>query len=538
MYIAKLFASAACILLGFTRVCASDALGLSVTLDYGSFTGTFNATTGITSFLGVRYADAPVGDLRWRAPVSPPTSHVGSVNASAFAPGCIPTTASHVITKSEDCLFGNVFVPSGTKSSDRLPVLVWFYGGGFQSGETNDFLPDLLFNSTTKPFLFVTFAYRLGQFGFLAGPQVAADGDMNVGLLDQRAGLRWVQRYIHAFGGDETQVTIWGQSAGAGSTMFHLIANGGDNEGLFRAAMGDSPSLNYLPTPSEGYPTTLFAQFASLAGCSGSDIMACLRAQNSTTLARAGAETIASRPTTLFPFAPIFDGSFITTRPVEAFTSGRFARVPVLFGSNTDEGLSWALTLPPEANPRAPNATETTAFNMITGQFPNLTTASFDSALELYPLSDHDNLLERQLGAMYGNIRYICTALLITGSAAKFGQNSFQYHYDNARLGSSSLVNGTLHGADLQAFYSSSVPFMTPNGDDLNLFAAMREYWTSFVTEQTPIASGGPTWPMARTTDGSPRLLLHPGDIQEEANVTALNTRCNFWHGLSDELDQ
>ncbi|EMD37097.1 hypothetical protein CERSUDRAFT_155581 [Gelatoporia subvermispora B] len=498
-----------------------------------------NSTTGTTSFLGIRYADAPVGDLRWRAPVSPPTSHLGDVDAFAFAPACIPTSAMDVSSStSEDCLFGNVFVPAGTTKVDKLPVLVWFFGGGFESGSTNSFLPDELFNTTTEPMVFVTLSYRLGQFGFLAGPEVAADGDMNTGLLDQRAGLRWVQRYIHAFGGDSSRVSIWGQSAGAGSTMFHLIANNGNDEGLFHAVMGDSPSLNYLPEPTDGYVTTIFAQFASLAGCTGNSVMSCLRAQNSTTLARAGSITIASRPTTLFAFAPIFDGSFITTRPVEAFRSGRFARVPVLFGSNTDEGLIWALTLPPEANPRAPNASETTVFNMISSQFPNLTRATFDKALGLYPLSAHDNLLERQLGAMYGQIRYICTALLITGNAAKFGQNSFHYHYDNARLGSSSLANGTLHGADLQAFYASSVPFATPNSDDLALFSAMREYWTSFVTGQKPVAVAAPTWSSVSTDVGSPRLLLHPGTIQEETITATLENRCEFWHGLDGELQQ
>jgi len=266
--------------------------------------------------------------------------------------------------------------------------------------------------------------------------------------------------------------------------------------------------------------------------------MGCLRAQISSTLARAGSATIATRPTTLFVFAPTLDGAFLATRPVAAFTSGRFARVPVLFGSNTDEGQQWALTLPPEADPRTPNATETTSFNMITGQFPNVTRASFDQALELYPISDYNNSLERQLGQMYGEIRYICTALLITGGAAEVGLDSFHYHYDDARLGSSALVNGTLHGADLQAFYSSSVPFTTPDSDDLALFVAMREYWTSFVTGLAPVAGATPKWPTVETAIGSPRLLLHPGDIQQETITSALKTRCDFWHGLSDELMQ
>lgn len=147
-------------------------------------------------------------------------------------------------------------------------------------------------------------------------------------------------------------VTIWGQSAGAGSTMFHLIANGGDNEGLFHQAMGDSPSLNFLPPYTDGAVETLYQQFTInafvllpipcfrlltsfriLSGCgSANDTLACLRATDVNTLANASAATLAARPTSLFPFAPIIDGKFLIERPSVAFANGRFAQVPVMFG--------------------------------------------------------------------------------------------------------------------------------------------------------------------------------------------------------------
>ncbi|KAF8895158.1 Alpha/Beta hydrolase protein [Infundibulicybe gibba] len=417
----------------------------------GTFTGQENTTSGIISFRGVRFADAPVGDLRWRAPVSPPSVHLGDVDATKFANICIPTTQKTPNSKrSEDCLFGNVNIPIGTKETDKLPVMVWFHGGGFQAGSTHDAPPEFLMGSSAEPLIFVSFEYRLGQFGFLGGTHVAGDGALNAGLLDQRAALRWVQRYIPQFGGDPSRVTIWGQSAGAGLIMFQLIGNGGDNEGLFRAAMGDSPPLSFPPLFDSTYDEGIFEQFATLAGCSiGPDVMPCLRAASSAALISAGSSTIDARTDTLFVFSPIIDGTFVKEHPVEAFRNGHFARVPVFFGSNTNEGAHWSSTIPDgAANTSMPNATEQTVFNFIKGQYPSFTTESFNEAVSKhYPLEAFNGSFSLQGQQMYGETRYICTAGLIVGAARAQGVEAFQYHYDNPDLGSN-------HAAELAAFYT------------------------------------------------------------------------------------
>ncbi|KAF8895157.1 Alpha/Beta hydrolase protein [Infundibulicybe gibba] len=500
--------------------CFFSGLGVLSLLDIssakpnGTFTGQENTTSGIISFRGVRFADAPVGNLRWRAPVSPPSAHLGNVDATKFADICIQTTQQTPNAQSsEDCLFGNVNIPIGTKEADKLPVMVWFHGGGFQAGSTHDAPPEFLMGSSAEPLIFVSFEYRLGQFGFLVlrrRNSCRSDGALNAGLLDQRAALRWVQRYIPQFGGDPSRVTIWGESAGAGSTMFQLLGNGGDNEGLFRAAMGDSPSLNFPPLFNSAYDEGIFEQFATLAGCSiGQKVMPCLRAASSAALISAGSSTIGARTDTLFVFAPFVDGSFVKEQPVEAFRNGHFARVPVLFGSNTNEGAHWSASLPDgAANTSMPNATEQTVFNFIKGQYPSFTTESFNEAVSKhYPLGTFNGSFSLQGQQMYGEMRYICTAGLIAGAARAQGVRPSNSSKETRRRRGHQFVR------------------------------SMREYWTSFVTSGVPTAKGAARWTTSTASvDGSPRMLLHPGGIAMERITDALDERCSFWHDLSAEL--
>ncbi|KAJ7048300.1 Alpha/Beta hydrolase protein [Mycena amicta] len=503
----------------------------TVTLDYGTFTGVSNTSTGIVYFRGVRFADAPIGELRWRLPVSPPSTHLGLVNASAYGPACIPTSASDATaTTSEDCLFGNVFLPIQTTPWSKLPVLVYFHGGGFEAGSAVSAPPENLIQGSKKPLIFVTFQYRLGQFGFLAGSKVAENGLMNAGLLDQRAALQWVQRYISKFGGDPSQVTIWGQSAGAGSTMYHLIAENGQNRGLFHRVMGDSPPILAMPHYTESFIEDLFTSFAANAGCStAADTMACLRAASTKALSAAGPATHGPLSSALFPLGPIADGTFITQRPVEAFRSGRFIRVPVFFGSNTNEGTHWSAGLPnPAANTSEPFATQTTVYNFIAGQWTSLTRATFDEAVaNYYPASAFSNF-STQGQQIYGEMRFICSALFITGTLRASGVKSYGYRWDNPILGSD-------HASELQMFFNIGQVF---DPADSTLAIAMRQYWTSFATNGVPSADGAPTWEAAGT-NGSPRMLLHPGQVGMEAVTNELEERCAFWHAeeVIGELD-
>ncbi|KAF5352029.1 hypothetical protein D9758_009418 [Tetrapyrgos nigripes] len=515
---------------------ARQATSATVTLDYGTFVGVQNNTAGYTSWKGIRFADAPTGDLRWRAPIFPPSSNLGKVNADEFPKSCVSSAQSG----SEDCLFLNVFTPVSTTPEDQLPVLMWIHGGGFQSGSSKHFDPVALMQSSAKPFVFVSIQYRLGDFGFLAGSEIEADGDLNAGLLDQRAAMRWTQQYIGLFGGDSSRVTIWGQSGGAGSVEFHLMANGGDSEGLFHAAMGDSPSLTPTPAASGDFLEALFTQYASLAGChdkSKTSALACLRKLRASQLTAAGAQLIQSqqRLATLYNWAPSLDGNFIQERPVEAYKAGRFANIPVLFGSNTDEGMNWSANDPdPDANTSSSEATEDTLFNFIQAQYDSFTEDTFEDMLQLYPLSDYSNSINNQGAQMYGELRYICTASMIVQEATRIGQTAYHYHYNNDHLGS-------FHEYELGGFFPGEPPHATYDDNDLALFDTMRQYWTSFVTSGVPEAKNAPTWePAMNIPDlgASRRMLLQPapGEIMMEEIGDALASRCTAWHDLSSEL--
>ncbi|KAF9046768.1 alpha/beta-hydrolase [Panaeolus papilionaceus] len=505
------------------------AIGTTVKLDYGTFVGASNTATGIVSFRGVPFADPPLGNLRWRPPVTPPSKQLGTVSATQFGKACISTTQTSVGSNSEDCLFGNVFLPNNTKTTDKLPVMVWFHGGGFQGGDSHTD-PTLLLQTSAKPFIFVSFEYRLGQFGFLGGSQIGQDRGLNAGLLDQRAGLQWVKRYISQFGGDPNRVTIWGQSAGAGSTMFQLIANGGNNQGLFQAAMGDSPSLSFTPSFDGTYVEGIYEQFASFAGCpKNAQTLSCLRSKSSDVLTAAGSKTLGARLDTLFVFAPILDNNFITQRPVEAFKAGNFARVPVFFGSNTNEGNNWSAGLKdPAANTSEPNANEQTVTTFFQGQWATVTDAELAEAEKMYPLASFSNSVSAQGARMYGEARYICSAAMITGAGARkkvAGGRSYQYHYNNPHLGSD-------HAAELGGIFG---PSSSANADDLALFKTMREFWSSFVTDGKPTSKSA-TWDPVTADSGSPRILLQPGAVAMESLTGDFIDRCDFWHGISGDM--
>src|ERR1700722_8443379 len=183
------------------------------------------AAQAMDEFLGIPYAAAPVGPLRWRPP-QPAAPWAGVREATAFAPHCPqPPSGFGVASTSENCLYLNVFTPPGAPGG-HLPVLVWIHGGSFLVGESDDYIPAGL---VRRGVIVVTISYRLGALGFLAHPALASrpggpSGDY--GLMDQQAALRWVQANIAGFGGNPRNVTLAGESAGGLSVLSQLVSPG------------------------------------------------------------------------------------------------------------------------------------------------------------------------------------------------------------------------------------------------------------------------------------------------------------------------
>ena len=282
----------------------------------------------VDSFLGIRYAAPPVGNLRWRPP-RPAAPWSGVAPATAYGNRCAAAASTNgARTEAEDCLFVNVQRPSGLRAGDRRPVYVFIHGGGLVNGSSNQADMAAIVRQTGA--VGVSFNYRLGVLGFLGLAGLTAEGGEsgNYGFQDQQAALRWIQRNIAAFGGDSRQVTVGGESAGGWSVCGHLTAPG--SRGLFGQAMMQSGSC-YSQTEQQAEASG--ATLASAVGCGDpATAVACLR--------RTPVSALIDAPSP--SFALVRGTPTLPADPAVAVASGNFARVPIVVGSNRDEGRTFA----------------------------------------------------------------------------------------------------------------------------------------------------------------------------------------------------
>ncbi|KAH9218244.1 Alpha/Beta hydrolase protein [Leptodontidium sp. 2 PMI_412] len=315
----------------------------TVHLRNGSYYGRHLQSFNQDLFLGIPFAEPPIGKGRFANPVPFNRKWRGRVGVGEYASSCIGYGSDQIgYQQSEDCLYLNVVRPSGYENQ-ALPVAVWIHGGGFYEGGAPDRRYNLSFivsNSVEigKPIIAASIAYRLGPFGFLNGDAVASAGALNVGLKDQRLALHWINENIAAFGGNPEQVTIWGESAGAASVGFHLTAFNGRDDKLFRAAIMESGNPVFyaeLKKPDE-YQSQYDALVAQSGCADASDSLACLRRVPFKTL-----NTVLN--TTEFTgWNPAFDGDFVARYGSEQLKDGAFVHVPIISGANSDEGTAFS----------------------------------------------------------------------------------------------------------------------------------------------------------------------------------------------------
>jgi para-nitrobenzyl esterase len=322
------------------------------------------STMGPLAFKGIPFAAPPVGDLRWREPRAA-TSWAGVRDATKFGPACMqpesPLLRVPRSAMSEDCLYLNVWTPS-LKPAQPAPVMVFIHGGSFIGGAGSQSEYDGA-NLANRGVVVATINYRLGVLGFLAHPDLSAESPRhtsgNYGLLDQMAALRWVRQNIAAFGGDPRNITVFGESAGASSIGYLLVAP--DAKDLFDKAILESPSIVFQPSPELSREYRGLASMESI-GVAAAPHIADLRNLNSEEImgrgyeaaqkvfgAGGGAGGIArvrlhpetplnSAPFVPSPWAPFADGVIIPSQPAQLFTENRAMRIPVLVGTNTNEG--------------------------------------------------------------------------------------------------------------------------------------------------------------------------------------------------------
>lgn len=302
----------------------SQAPPLAVTTAEGPVIGT--AANGTVSFKGIPYADPPVGPLRW-APTRPATARSAPLDASAFGAACPqPATGGEKVT-SENCLFLNVWKPQSAASGSKLPVVVYIHGGAFTLGSGGGDMSRL----ASKGVVGVSLNYRLGALGYLANAALRSsnrDGSLgNFALMDQMAALAWVQRNIAAFGGDPTNVTIWGTSAGA--TQSFSLLQSPKAKGLFQRAIMQSGGASEYSNPSQASALAVGDAAVAALGCDkAADVVACLRALPVSALLNETGRK----------WRPTVDAQIVTQVPAQAFATGNFNQVPVMTGGVYDEG--------------------------------------------------------------------------------------------------------------------------------------------------------------------------------------------------------
>ncbi|KAI5279727.1 hypothetical protein KEM54_004027, partial [Ascosphaera aggregata] len=349
-------------------------------LTYAKYQGVSHKASGVDEYLGIRYAAPPTGNNRWRAPKDPKKASKIQ-DASQFKPVCLGTVDEHENLNgvAEDCLYLNVYAPSNATKNSRLPVWFFIQGGGYAHDADANINGTNVVERSGGNIVFVQINYRVGAFGFLSGNAVQKDGALNAGLLDQRKGLEWVQRYITRFGGNPDHVVIHGDSAGAGSVIYHLLAYGGRDDGLFVGGIAESPFVPYHMTVEQS--EFQFERYVSNAGCSGAkNPLNCLRKQNAMTLHKADVPSPFPNGGNVAPlwyFTPVIDGIFAPDFIYPMMEQGRFVKVPLMVGDDNDEGTGFA-----------PNAPTKKAFlDFIKGNYPTLGPQQLELISGIYTLN-------------------------------------------------------------------------------------------------------------------------------------------------------
>ncbi len=508
---ARLTASAA--ILTFAATVAAHAAPTAKT-EYGTVTG--KVAEGMNEFLGIRYAAPPTGALRWQPP-QPLARALFSHTATSFGPHCAQiTTYFGIPTDNEDCLYLNVFTPAGARPVDAkpLPVMVWIHGGALVVGESEDYDPVKLV--TAGNVIVVTINYRLGYLGFLAEAGLDAEGHAaaNYGLQDQQFALDWVRRNIAGFGGDVSRVTVSGESAGGLSVLSNLVSPSA--YGLFSRAIVESGAYS-LTLPTLAAAETAGDALAAKLGCAAADT-ACLRALPVSAVL--GLETPSLSLTT------IVDGTTVPLSINTALSSGQFIRVPLLNGSNHDEG------------------------RLFTAAYAALTAAEYPAAIETtygptlgprivarYPLANYSQPV-LALAAVLTDSTFACPARQVDRWAARYVP-TYAYEFNDEHAPEYSLPPitysyGAAHATELQFLFDlPRLPGTPPlTAAEERLSNVMVQYWTNFDTTTSPDRGAVPIWePYAKGADIL-QSLLTPRPAPEDDFAT--EHQCAFWKNITN----
>ena len=479
----------------------------------------------VTSFLGIPYAQAPVGDLRWRAP-QPTQTWDGVRDATQFGGTCTQGSGwdpgYEQETLNEDCLYLNVYVPSDPATRGPLPVLVWNHGGGNTGGAGRDTNPARFLASQDA--VFVTINYRLGAMGWLdtAGLEAesAADGTAdgsagNFGLLDQQAALSWVQENIGAFGGDARNVTLAGQSAGASNTCAQLASPAAQD--LFTKAVLQSGGC----TGRDPQVAREAGQaFATVAGCPDpATQLTCLRAKSP-------AEILAAQKLAPTGGGAVYGNPVVPESPATLLAQGRLTNKPVIVGGTSDESQQSVFGA---YDYKGQPLTEQTYADLVRTTY---STAAED-ILALYPAANFWSPT-----VAWGTVQSDQRACTVQTLRSRLAADTATWTYEFAEQEGPAFTSiwrlgvdypfGATHVNDLGYLWDylgTSLPF---DADQQELSQTMQTFWGDFTRSGNPNGTTTPEWPRYDQSAQVMRFVA-PGSAAVPTAQVSADHGCGLW---------
>ena len=495
--------------------------------------------SGIRSFKGVPFGAPPVGDLRWKPP-QPVKAWTGVRKADKFGPRCMQRAIFGDMNfrsdgMSEDCLYLNVWTPAKT-GKEKLPVMVYFFGGGFMAGDGSEPRYDGE-SMATKGIVTISISYRLSVFGFMAHPELTKESPNhasgNYALFDQYAALKWVQENIAAFGGDPKRVTIAGESAGSIAVSAQMASPLSKN--LIAGAIGESGSimgaLSATPLADGEQAGVKFGQAI------GKESLAALRAMPADQLLEATAKPGLPR------FSPVVDGYFFPKDPAAIFAAGEQAHVPLLAGSNSEEsGAAGVLGREPATVENYKKALE------------RLYPGKGEQVFKLYPATTENEILDAARDLAGDRFIAFSTWKWVELATKTGGKPTYYYRYDrprpamrpemgNAQAGLAGGVirnpqpnagpprpapRGAVHSAEIEYAMGNldgnKVYAWTP--DDYKVSKVMQEYFANFIKTGNPNGKGLANWP---TFKANQRMII---DVNTRAEADKVRARYEFHESL------
>ena len=496
---------------------AGAAIQDPVRIAQGQLSRAAAKSPGMKVYRGIPHAAPPVGDLRWKAP-QPAAAWKGVRQATEFGSGCMQTPPAWLPQKaillykslvspsqSEDCLYLNVWTPANS-AGDKLPVMFWIHGGGFTFGSASIDGYDGE-NLARKGVVVVTSNYRLGIFGFFALPELTAESPHhasgNYGLMDMIAALQWVRKNIAAFGGNPRNVTIFGESSGAGAV--NLLTASPPAKGLFQRAIAES-GAEFVEMNSPPMTTRRDAEHEGVKLASGmgatQDVLKTLRAKPAIEILKATASSDSLG-------SAIVDGWVLPQDVDTVYAQGKQNDVPTIVGSNANEGTA---LMPPVKSAARFVARVKQRYGDVAGEF-----------LKIYPAGSDAQAVESAYASFSDEVgwemRHWARLQTKTGH-----RPAYRYYFSHRPPGPQGEQLGAFHALELAYVFGNFMIYPFPWDDtDRKLSETIISYWTNLAKTGDPNGEGLPKWPAYNPADDNVLDFADPVTVRAHVNQAGLD---------------